>query len=746
MPAVPRATPVSPVTPCSLTSRLSVLTKQKKRCAGTHFLERVQRRETEKILAVRRMSWKERFKKSSNLQPTEKTGIVITKQPECASVPAGCPVTLHCAAVGPNPLQYQWFEGKKEVIGAIQPVLVVDEGKSGIYVCRVHDQQHQCVFSSWAKVKVHFIKSGLPHRWQGEPVIGLQPEPLRVKVGQRASLRCVAFGIPAPKYQWYKNGIQLPHENKDELAIATAEMRHHGTYLCAVTNDRGQECWSSAADVSVVENIPIAVSLPSLRVTDSRERKVVGKAPTVCLKPDAPQELRLCATDKVALLIGNMNYVNHPKLVATMMDVFELSNLLQQLDFRVVSLMDLTKEEMQSAVKQFLQLLDSGVYALFYYAGHGYECSGRNYMVPVNAPNPYRPENCINVQKILCKMQEKKTALNVLLLDMCRKWYNQEYLPSELQPLAPTGNIVYGYATCEDAEAYEVQDGEHSSGIFMKYLKRHILKKEKVTQILENVSEDMGKDQLITGKQVMEIRHTLKERRALTDVVCATGHTVQLRVRNECWRRANELPERRTICFDCGVGVELSCSAIFSNVMIVYANIKTRPSQMSECKVSLQKPEELADAFSDIDGDSSRIDSLLPSLDDDQQSDTTLKLCGLHKLERPLILRVTLQYRSFKGKPKREETTVVDLGRPLVAQLELYRTMAAAHVEGGAASANQGRALAPNSTVAKDTNRVCGSGTRKAANKHEVKPSARPASRFNEPEENDESEVSNGSQ
>ncbi|GCB76947.1 hypothetical protein scyTo_0016630, partial [Scyliorhinus torazame] len=255
----------------------------------------------------------------------------------------------------------------------------------------------------------------------GEPVIGLQPEPLRVKVGQRASLRCVAFGIPAPKYQWHRNGIPLPHQTKAELVISTVEMRHHGTYLCSVANDRQQECWSSAADVSVVENIPIAISLPSLRISGSGQRKVTAKSPTVCRKADTPQEVGLCA--------------------------------------------------------------------LFYYAGHGYECSGRNYMVPVNAPNPYRPENCINVQKILCRMQVKNTALNVLLLDMCRKWYNQAYLPSDLQPLAPTGNIVYGYATCEDAEAYEVQDGEHSSGIFMKYLKRHILKKEKVTQILENVSE-----------------------------------------------------------------------------------------------------------------------------------------------------------------------------------------------------------------------------------------------------------------
>ncbi|XP_048376896.1 mucosa-associated lymphoid tissue lymphoma translocation protein 1 [Stegostoma tigrinum] len=689
------------------------------------------------------MSWGERSKKNSTLQSRERTGIVITKQPESASVPAGCPVTLQCAAVGPSPLQYQWFKGQEEIVGAAQSVLSVNEGRSAIYVCRVHNQQNECVFSNWAKIKVHLIKSELPHRWKGEPMIGLQPESLRVHVGQRVSLRCVAFGIPAPKYQWYKNGNLLPDQTKGELAIAAVEMRHYGTYLCAVTNDQG-ECWSSAADLSVVEIIPIAVALPPLRVAGSGERKVTAKSPSICRKPDTPQEVRLCATDKVALLIGNMNYVNHPKLLATVIDVFELSNLLHQLNFRVVSLMDLTKEEMQSAVKQFLQLLDTGVYALFYYAGHGYECSGRNYMVPVNAPNPYRPENCINVQKILCKMQAKNTALNVVLLDMCRKWYNQEYFPSDLQPLAPTGNIVYGYATCEDAEAYEVQDGEYSSGIFMKYLKRHILKKEKVTQILETVSEEMGKDQLITGKQVMEIRHTLKEGRALTDEICTKGYTEQLRVRNECWKQANELPKRRTIRFPCDVAVELSCSAVFSNVMIVYANVKTRPSDITECNVFLQKPGELASACSDLNGESSQIDSLLSSLNDNQQSDTTLKVCGLHKLEQPLILRVTLQYRNFKEHAMLEETTAVNLGHPLVAQLELYRTMRSAASPNSSSGSNQDSTSVPGTTVTKDTSRAGRSGTQIAISKRELKASVSRARKSNQPEENDESEISFG--
>lgn len=71
---------------------------------------------------------------------------------------------------------------------------------------------------------------------------------------------------------------------------------------------------------------------------------------------------QIIATDKVALLIGNMNYLHHRQLRAPMADVHELTNLLRQLDFKVVSLLDLNQQEMQSAVNEFLLLLDRGVY------------------------------------------------------------------------------------------------------------------------------------------------------------------------------------------------------------------------------------------------------------------------------------------------------------------------------------------------------------------------------------------------
>lgn len=57
-----------------------------------------------------------------------------------------------------------------------------------------------------------------------------------------------------------------------------------------------------------------------------------------------------------------MNYLYHTQLCAPIADVHELTNLLRQMDFKVVSLLDLNWQEMHSAVTEFLLLLDKGVY------------------------------------------------------------------------------------------------------------------------------------------------------------------------------------------------------------------------------------------------------------------------------------------------------------------------------------------------------------------------------------------------
>ncbi|XP_077373064.1 mucosa-associated lymphoid tissue lymphoma translocation protein 1 [Festucalex cinctus] len=636
--------------------------------------------------------------------------IVIERQPVCMCVPVNYKVTLSVRAEAAGILKYQWFtvgggggdDGDiYEVYGGTQQNLTIDAIKTQCYVCRVNDNFSNWVFSDWVKVKVLDIDaSGLPLHWQGEPHIAINPKPQTVQLCGKITLRCTAFGNPAPRYQWYRNGHELENTT-DTLQIEHAEAKHKGAYLCSVSNVL-EEIWSEPVEVDVVQNDQLPLSATK-------------------------------AVDKVALLIGNLNYSNHPGLMAPVMDVHELANLLQQLGFRVVSLLDLTKEEMQAAVNKFFDLLDRGVYGLFYYAGHGYECAGRNYLVPVDAPQPYRPKNCMCVQRIMLAMQERGTALNVILLDTCRKWYNQQGIPSAIMPQQPKGNTVYGYGTCEDAEAFEVQDGGKSTGIFTKYLNKHILQAEKVTHVLERVSEDLGRDPLVTGKQAVEIKHTLKEPRSLADPVQTAGHTRELHLRDFCWRQANELPKKKRLMFLCGVEVEVSFSALFSNVLVAFGVIKTTGPKTDNCTMTLSSIPPMQEIFSGP-GRFEAMDSIL--FDNADNPDCTLRVCGLQKLTETLVIRIDLHYTHKESRQRLTESQQVDIGKPLVASCKLNETIQNTSQRKQVQQTSMGNISHDRKPLKQTQAGPCQPFTRKAECGAQA-----PPFRCNEPEENDENEL-----
>ncbi len=132
-------------------------------------------------------------------------------------------------------------------------------------------------------------------------------------------------------------------------------------------------------------------------------------------------------SDKVALLIGNKNYyVKSLVLNTPENDTQDLAGILRSADFKVVSLVNLTKKEMDEAIDYFTQLLGPNVYAVFFFAGHGFELNKMNYMMAVDCTKQKNPSFSVCAQKVLQIMQETKAKLSVVLLDMCRVGAPQE--------------------------------------------------------------------------------------------------------------------------------------------------------------------------------------------------------------------------------------------------------------------------------------------------------------------------------
>jgi hypothetical protein len=128
---------------------------------------------------------------------------------------------------------------------------------------------------------------------------------------------------------------------------------------------------------------------------------------------------------KVALVIGNGNYrsATVSKLVNPPNDARDMSASLASIGFEVITVVDATREEMGLSINRFGEALSGAEVGLFYYAGHGVQVNGANYLIPVNADLPNSnvvPFRTIPADEVLAFMDASGAALNLFLLDACR--------------------------------------------------------------------------------------------------------------------------------------------------------------------------------------------------------------------------------------------------------------------------------------------------------------------------------------
>ena len=116
---------------------------------------------------------------------------------------------------------------------------------------------------------------------------------------------------------------------------------------------------------------------------------------------------------RIALVIGNANY-EIGKLGTPLNDATDMASALKDLGFEVILLKDASKRQMDEAIDRFTRQMTQGSVGLFYYAGHGIQIDGENYLIPVNnglikveADVLYES---VPLGKILGRMAEAETA------------------------------------------------------------------------------------------------------------------------------------------------------------------------------------------------------------------------------------------------------------------------------------------------------------------------------------------------
>lgn len=134
--------------------------------------------------------------------------------------------------------------------------------------------------------------------------------------------------------------------------------------------------------------------------------------------------LLFAKSDRVALLIGNSDYEHGGILVNPKNDVADLAEKLKKSGFEVSLYRDLGLVDMKRAIDDFGQSLDQAKVGLFFFAGHGLQAKGRNYLVPVDADLHTENDveyNCVEGGRILGKMEDAGTRTNIVILDACRQ-------------------------------------------------------------------------------------------------------------------------------------------------------------------------------------------------------------------------------------------------------------------------------------------------------------------------------------
>lgn len=205
---------------------------------------------------------------------------------------------------------------------------------------------------------------------------------------------------------------------------------------------------------------------------------------------------------RVALVIGNADYTATSKLRNTLNDARAMSETLKNLGFDVTMVENGTYETIKNAVYAFGDRIQDVDVSLFFYAGHGLEVDGTNYLVPVDADIQSHldvKQKCIPLSGVSNTMEfANDEGLNMIILDACR---NNPFPAGKrggtglARINAPSGTLI-AYATDPGSVA---SDGDGTNGLYTGELIKQLNISQRIEDIFMHTRNNV--EQISGGKQ-----------------------------------------------------------------------------------------------------------------------------------------------------------------------------------------------------------------------------------------------------
>ncbi|CCD89468.1 conserved exported hypothetical protein [Bradyrhizobium sp. ORS 285] len=151
------------------------------------------------------------------------------------------------------------------------------------------------------------------------------------------------------------------------------------------------------------------------------------------------------AEKRVALVVGNNDYRYVPKLQKAVNDARTMGDTLKQLGFNVMVAENLNRQQFSQTLLAFDNAVEPGDTAFFFYAGHGFEIAGQNFLLPTDVPAATEGQEelvrdaSILADRIIERLQNKKARTSILVFDACR---NNPFERSGTRAVAGGGGLA----------------------------------------------------------------------------------------------------------------------------------------------------------------------------------------------------------------------------------------------------------------------------------------------------------------